>query len=592
MPINIKSIFSNSLSLLLALIISCDVYASDIANSQVHYLDRSSLNMDYATHLSVADGLSSDIVKCIYRDSHNLLWIGTSSGLNRWDGHEVRVYNDPQLPFNLHSAFVTLIQEDVQDNLWIEWDNKNIVYLRENDSFVPLSEYIKELKPDTHYNTLIDEKKNIWCFNQNGELSKFDHSGKLQGEIKLTRDFGDRMSWTAQKDGSILILCGNAGIIKVAPNMKSSLFLAKMINDKKFEDHNLIYTDSSGKIWIYSYQDTKINSFDPSTNEWDRIVLPGSIDTGNCINGLADNNDELLLISTDHKGIYVLDKKTNTVINHIEQTEGIDHSLVSNRISDLYLDKEGNIWIGYLRNGLSVIHSSSIIKPYRDNTVGEVLSILVDEGGKTWIGTEGNGLYYRDNNGNLKKWDGVPNVAIMSLSKTHDGKIVAGSYDHGIYLIDANSTSPYSLAKGNFPTNNAWLTKTDRNGNIWIGSIVDGLFKMKPDGEAKRICNVDGSKVSVVYMYEDNSDSLYVSTGNGYVRVNINNDKVSSPVMGNKSGSKQFLHPYISNIFKDSDNIIWLGHSGGLTAFDQRTDSIYHISMTDGLVNNTVSDIT
>ncbi|MDE5997634.1 MAG: response regulator, partial [Muribaculaceae bacterium] len=567
------------------------IFAQD--NKQDNQIQSNSSNISVMTHLTVADGLSSDIVKCIYRDSHNLLWIGTSSGLNRWDGHEVRVYTSQQLPYNLHSGFVSSIQEDAKDNLWIEWDNKNLVYLRELDTFIPLSEYIEGLNPDIHYDTHIDAEKNLWCIDNKGELNMFDPYGHSQGKIKLSRDFGNKLSWSDHPDGGILIFCGNDGVIKIEPDLKSTVLLAKIYGNKKFNDHNKIFTDTSGKLWIYSYHDKELLCFDPMTNEWNSIMLPGSRDTGNSINGIVDNNDGLLLISTDHQGIYILDKQNQSFINHIQQTDGpVEQSLISNRISDLFVDKEGNIWIGYLRHGVSVVHSYSIIQPYSGKYMGDVLALLNEEDGRTWIGTDGNGLFFRDNDGIIKKWDGIPSVAIMSLSKTHEGKILAGSYDHGIYIIDGNTTTHLSLNKGNFPTNSAWLTKVDRNGNIWIGSIVDGLFKMRSDGETRRITYADGSKVTSVCLFDDNSDSLYVSTGNGYARININNDNVSPPVIGNKSGSQQFLNAYISNIFKDSDNIIWLGHCGGLSAYDQRTDSIYYIHLADGLVDNTITDIT
>src|SRR5437762_2330511 len=43
-------------------------------------------------HLNVSDGLSSNNVKCIYKDSRGFLWIGTDKGLNRFDGRNVKTY--------------------------------------------------------------------------------------------------------------------------------------------------------------------------------------------------------------------------------------------------------------------------------------------------------------------------------------------------------------------------------------------------------------------------------------------------------------------------------------------------------------------
>ncbi len=43
-------------------------------------------------HLSTADGLSNNEVKAIVKDADGFLWIGTASGLNRYDGLHVRQY--------------------------------------------------------------------------------------------------------------------------------------------------------------------------------------------------------------------------------------------------------------------------------------------------------------------------------------------------------------------------------------------------------------------------------------------------------------------------------------------------------------------
>lgn len=357
-------------------------------------------------------------------------------------------------------------------------------------------------------------------------------------------------------------------------------------------DNNNIFTDNSGKIWIYSYQDTNLYGYDPSADKWTILELPQIQDSGNCINGIVDNGDGRLVISTDHQGIYLFDKLRNAIICHIDNTEGQERQLVSDRVTEMFRDKDGNLWIGFLRDGVTAIHSSSFIRPYRNKQMHDVLSLLTDESGNIWIGTDGKGLFIKSSDGHINKLEAVPDVAVMSLSKCHDGKIIAGSYDHGIYMIEGNKIKHLSKTKGNFPTDNAWYTNVDRNGNVWIGSISNGLYKLMPDGTIKEIKHSDGAKISTTCIFDDNSDSLYVGCGNGYVRINIITDEAGKPITGNKEGNERFLNPFITNIYKDSDNILWLGHLGGLTAYDLKSDSIYTITRADGLADNSISDLT
>lgn len=68
------------------------------------------------------EGLPST-VRCILTDEQGFVWIGTRSGLGRFDGHELKKYthqaNDPHsLPHDL----ILQIVEDRQYNIWILTD--------------------------------------------------------------------------------------------------------------------------------------------------------------------------------------------------------------------------------------------------------------------------------------------------------------------------------------------------------------------------------------------------------------------------------------------------------------------------------------
>ena len=43
-------------------------------------------------HISVEQGLSHYTVNSIYQDEFGFIWVGTMDGLNRYDGHRVKVY--------------------------------------------------------------------------------------------------------------------------------------------------------------------------------------------------------------------------------------------------------------------------------------------------------------------------------------------------------------------------------------------------------------------------------------------------------------------------------------------------------------------
>jgi hypothetical protein len=73
--------------------------------------------------ISVEQGLSQNTVSSILQDSRGFLWIGTSDGLNRYDGTGFKVYrHDPLNPTSLSHNVITALAEDEQGMLWIGTD--------------------------------------------------------------------------------------------------------------------------------------------------------------------------------------------------------------------------------------------------------------------------------------------------------------------------------------------------------------------------------------------------------------------------------------------------------------------------------------
>jgi ligand-binding sensor domain-containing protein len=71
-------------------------------------------------HLTTEDGLSNDTIWGIAQDSHGFIWFGTFSGLNRYDGSDIKVYrHDPDDPFSLSGDAVRGLLKDSSGVLWI-----------------------------------------------------------------------------------------------------------------------------------------------------------------------------------------------------------------------------------------------------------------------------------------------------------------------------------------------------------------------------------------------------------------------------------------------------------------------------------------
>ena len=70
----------------------------------------------YTKNFTIDDGLPSNIVRAVFKDSRGIMWIGTGAGLCRFNGREFKVYNSSN---GLGAENIFDITEDNQGNLWI-----------------------------------------------------------------------------------------------------------------------------------------------------------------------------------------------------------------------------------------------------------------------------------------------------------------------------------------------------------------------------------------------------------------------------------------------------------------------------------------
>ncbi|RYY46662.1 MAG: hypothetical protein EOO06_14075 [Chitinophagaceae bacterium] len=71
-------------------------------------------------HLTTANGLVSNSIKAIIQDKQGYVWIGTQTGLQRYDGKRFKTYlADIRDANSLQSDWISALFEDSKRRLWI-----------------------------------------------------------------------------------------------------------------------------------------------------------------------------------------------------------------------------------------------------------------------------------------------------------------------------------------------------------------------------------------------------------------------------------------------------------------------------------------
>src|ERR1043165_6561328 len=72
-------------------------------------------------HLDFSHGLSHNQVNAIYKDSRGFMWFGTMSGLNRYDGYEIKTFHHSiKDPTSLSDDYISKIVGGPNKKLWIQ----------------------------------------------------------------------------------------------------------------------------------------------------------------------------------------------------------------------------------------------------------------------------------------------------------------------------------------------------------------------------------------------------------------------------------------------------------------------------------------
>ena len=548
-------------------------------------------------HLETSDGLSNNSVRTILKDSYGFLWIGTESGLNRYDGYGFKVYSmRTGTPNTLISNDIIGLQEDGLGNIWVDFGYTYMVYKRDRDCFLSdTKELLNNLgiHPDQNYKVFVDKKHNLWVVNKrtifvHNVLKNTTHSFKLKTPLleAATTDISDNGEYlyALQQSGICWRLNKNSGV--QTPIELPSVFGKNQMNSSR------IYVDTHNGLWVYYSKDEQIFYRKDQTQGWKLIELKSDIKAQSNIITIAEDQIGQIWIGTDHKGLFIYNKADEKITNIINQAW--KHTcLASNNVSSIYIDNTGTAWIGHSKKGLSFYHESfQNFMNIQHQECPDITTILEDHRGDIWLGTDGNGMYIKQKVSNLIKKLPIPNTAIVSIIEDRKGRVWIGTYLKGLFCYDNGKIIQYTTSNSKLSNNNIWSLREDRYGNIWIGSLGGKIQVLKANSDfLSSLTTPFDDSIHALDMFYDGGDKVYVGTGYGLLTIDITTNRKTMHY-GNKSGNQRFKQQQILNVYKDERNILWIGTRDGLTIWDQKKDTIYNFDKVNGLCDNIIRGIT
>lgn len=357
----------NTLIHLLFVLISTTAYSRDL----------------YFKHIGTADGLSQTCIYSIYQDEIGAMWFGSSEGLNRYNGNEIKIYQPSQDNEGLTNNEINELCGDKQGHIYIRSGSDLILFDIYKERFTCVRQ--KDVKG------IFCKDSTLWVICEKSIYTYHPQKQTLQLFANLPDGLGEGRALHVDMK-NVWVLTHNR-LMRLDPDKKTPE--RTILNFEK--GGRCITRDRLGNLWIGTWDglyciDTQEN-IRHFTDEAGKEGL-----SNNQVRSVIEDADGRIWIGT-FRGLDCFNPASNTWSHYIHE-DFSPNSISHNSIYALYEDSHRNIWVGTYFGGVNVFTPSHHSKQFYTASLEheDRLSfpfagkMTEDDSGNLWICTEGGGL--------------------------------------------------------------------------------------------------------------------------------------------------------------------------------------------------------
>lgn len=554
----------------------------------VAIIDKRNINFE---RFGLVEYLPSNTVKRIFQNRTGYLWLGTEAGLCRYDGYNIQVAKSAiGSPDILTSNNILYISEDTQQRLWIGTDHGvNVMTEFGQIQTIFRNHPLSEIR----INCLLEiDSKEMWIGTENG-LYIYSYATNSIQTIKKDPSSTHSISGNninhifKDSNGLIWIAMWGDGLCVMNPVTRTISRLPRIGNQ---DTPYRIFEDKNNQLWIASWGDGLIRiPLREATRTSDDYVYIDSENMvknrTNSIYSIIQDDETGYIWMLTHAGLRVL-TESNGKIEAVDITEFIPDG--NNYLHDLYKDKNGNIWIGALNDGMYLLNykkrlfQNNPLKTIKDKSGYVIIDAFLEHKGLLWVGLTNYGILTIDIKTDelSENYNSYVNYSSFKTFcvNTSDSSIWAGGNDikrisrRGKNYIFEDMSFFYRQENRLMDSYELTVNQLyyDRHNRMWI-IAQEGLFLVLPNMEIIKL-NTNEYR-DFVCMSQIGKNEFWVgSLSSGMIRIVESDSLVFSTRYYNTRNERLSSNNIICSYFDRSGNL-WVGtHMNGLNRYDPQLD--------------------
>ena len=544
-------------------------------------------------HITNEEGLSTNYVTTIIQDDIGFMWFGTQDGLNKYDGHNFTIFkNDPTTQNSLSSSEITCLKQIRHDLIVIGTRDGvnfyNPVTLKFNRSNTVKGTKVK-INSIVVFNTdnvLVGSDEGVFSISVSSKsIKKFDFPLDGPVAVNCIKDINGKF-YIGTKDKGLWLLSNDK--LERVNFLKPDHLDLKLI---ELESINCLQ-EYAGKLYIGT-NGFGIFKADPSNFDIEDKILFGNNENSsvNFINQFVINENKIY--AATNFGFISYNLLNNKIINNENKENSNSFKINDDLIKTVFLDNEGNTWLGTYLGGVNVSFARSIkfpdLEEDKQHQYKNLYSFLETKNGERIIGGE-NVFAFINKNKEISDHSKILGVnTALSIYQENESVFWIGTWGVGLIRYDKNTKQSRSFLSSEFGGTVICL-KADGKGNLFVGTFGDGLFRVNLKSfDVKHFGTKEGMpNLNINTMFSDSKNGVWIGTyDGGLIKLKDfpQGDKLTiESVYKNDGKTDNIATNIVFGINEDKNGNIWVATSAGLSKF-LPNKTFYNFYEKDGLPN-------